>query len=329
MDNKKFNEVINILPENIKNVLIYVSDNIKINTYEIRLRKNKPVVLYGSFGSNFVKTDATVSGIDCRHALTVTENDLRETVSSICGYSVYSHQNDIAQGFVTFGNGHRAGFCGTAVISDNSITALRDIDSVNIRISCEVDDAADEILSGIVSNNSFNGIIVAGGPCTGKTTVLKSFAAKISSLYEFGYMKTVLIDERYEMGSSNGINCDVLRGFSKTDGITHAIRVLSPEIIICDEVTTLEEAEKIIRGCYTGVKFVISVHIGIQDDLFKRSVSRKLTDSGFFDYTVFLDNHTLPGNIKQIAKTEDLKNEYTCNNRSNGKFIYNGIPCYT
>lgn len=328
MDNEKFNEVINILPENIKNVLIYVSDNIKINTYEIRLRKNKPVVLFGSFGSNFVKTDATVSGIDCRHTLIVSENDLKETVSSICGYSVYSHQNDIAQGFVTFGNGHRAGFCGTAVILNNSITALRDIDSVNIRIARDVDNAADDVLNRIVANNSFNGIIVAGGPCTGKTTVLKSFAAKISSLYEFGYLKTVLIDERYEMGNCNGINCDVLRGFSKTDGITHAIRVLSPEIIICDEITTLEEAEKIIRGCYTGVKFVISVHIGIQKDLFNRSVSKKLVDSGFFDYTVLLDNGTSPGNIKKLAKTEDLKNEYSCNCSSDGKFVYNGIPSY-
>ena len=127
-------------------------------------------------------------------------------------------------------------------------------------------------------------------------------------------MKTVVIDERSEMGHCKGDNCDILKGFSKSDGINHAIRVLSPEIIICDEVSTVEEAEKIIKGCYSGVKFVVSVHIGTQQDLFVRPVSATLMNCGFFDYVAILSDSKNPGEIKKFEKTEDLKNEYYSNN---------------
>lgn len=329
MDNENFNEVVSFLSENIKNVLMCVSDSIKKDTYEIRLRVGKPIVLYGSYGSNFVKSDSTVSGIDSRYSVTVDETDMKKIISRICDYSVYTHQHDMSQGFVTFGNGHRAGFCGTAVINNNTITALRDIKSVNIRIARVFEDAADDLINILSDKHSFNGIIIAGAPCTGKTTLLRSFASKVSSAYGFGYMKTVLIDERCEMSIGSGINCDILRGFSKTDGITHAIRVLSPEIIICDEVSSVDEAEKIIKGCYSGVKFVVSVHVGTPDELFLRPVSKTLTDCGFFDYAVFLDNCTKPGRIKKIAKLEELKNEYARNISCNNKHFLGSVSYYT
>ena len=40
---------------------------------------------------------------------------------------------------------------------------------------------------------------------------------------------------------------DFLKGIDKIKGMEIAGRVLSPEIIICDEIATPEEAEKITR----------------------------------------------------------------------------------
>lgn len=329
MENEKFNEVISFFPENISKVLQCISDSVKQNAYEIRLRLGKPIVLFGSYGSYFVKKDSTVSGIDSRDSVYISESDIKKIITTICGYSVYTHQNDMSQGFVTFGNGHRAGFCGTAVRNNNSITALRDINSINIRIARHFENAADDLIRKLPDKHSFNGIIIAGAPCTGKTTLLRSFASKISSGYAYGYMKTVIVDERSEMSFCRGFNCDILRGFTKTEGITHAIRVLSPEIIICDEVISAEESEKIIKGCYSGVKFIVSVHVGTADELFLRPVSRILLDCGFFDYIVFLENSENPGKINKIIKTEELKNEYACNNCDNHQYIFSGIPYYT
>ena len=314
METKEFNEVLYYFPERVKTVLTSVSDVIKSCTYEIRFRINKPIVLFAANGSNFVKQDSTVSAIDSNNAVIVTNEEMQQIVGSICDYSIYSHQNDISQGFVTFGNGHRAGFCGTAIINNGIITTLRDIDSVNIRIARNYEDAADDLLESISQPSEFKGIIVAGAPCTGKTTILKSFAAKISSSYKYGYIKTVLIDERFEMKNNSGINCDVLCGFSKTEGIIHAIRTLSPEIIVCDEVASTQEAEEIIKCCYSGVRFVVSVHAGAIHELLLRPVSETLIKSRFFDIIVFLDNSDKPGKISKILKSEELKHGYFCDN---------------
>ena len=313
METNEFNDILCYFPERIKSVLKSVSADIKSCTYEIRLRLNKPIVLFAAGGSNFVKYDSTVSAIDSGNSVIVEKDELQQIVSSICDYSIYSHQNDISQGFVTFGNGHRAGFCGTAVINGGIITTLREIDSVNIRIARNCEDAADKLLEEIYGVREFSGIIVAGAPCTGKTTVLKCFAAKISSSYKFKYMKTVMIDERFEMKGNCGVNCDVLSGFPKTDGIIHAMRVLSPEIIICDEVVSMQEADEIIKCCYSGVRFVVSVHAGSIEDLLLRPVSEKLVKSGFFDVLVLLDNSDKPGKIRKIMKSEELKHECSCN----------------
>lgn len=326
MEDKSFNEVIKVLPFKLREVLRFVPENIKTQAYEIRLRLNKPVALFGRFGTVFVKNDSTVSALDYSGAVTVNNTDIKETVSSICGYSLYSHQHDITQGFVTFGNGHRAGFCGTAVYN-GSLSALRDIDSVNIRIAREYENCADKLLDA-VSGKSFTGIIVAGAPCSGKTTVLRSFASKISSSYSYGFSKTAVIDERYEMGCFNGVNCDVLRGFNKLDGIVHATRVLSPEIIVCDEVTTVQEAEKIVKCCYSGIKFAVSVHTGNIKDIFFRPVSKILIDSGFFDYIVFLKNSAAAGDIDSVYKTEELNIDLFSNDNCNGMLGNGGISDY-
>lgn len=317
METKEFDEVLCYFPERIKAVLTSVSDVIKSCTYEIRFRLNKPIILFAVNGSNFVKSDSTVSMIDSNKSVTVTKEELQQIVGSICDYSMYSHQNDISQGFVTFGNGHRAGFCGTAIINNGIITTLRDIDSVNIRVARDFEDAADDLLETVSNAREFRGIIVAGAPCSGKTTVLKSFASRVSSLYKYGYMKTVVMDERFEMKGNSGINCDVLCGFPKTEGIIHAMRVLSPEIIICDEVVSMQEADEIIKCCYSGVRFVVSVHTGSIEELLLRPVSEKLIKCGFFDILVFLDNSDKPGKISKIIKSEELKHEYYCNNCGN------------
>lgn len=209
--NKEFNEAINVLPKKIREILSRIPDSIKEQTFEIRLRQDKPLILYGIYGTMFVSENTIVSGLDCRHAITATHDDVHKSVLAICGYSLYSHQNDIANGFVTFGSGNRAGFCGTAVIKDKEITSVSNISSVNIRIARNFPDSADMLLDFLAGN--FKGLILAGPPCSGKTTILKSIAYKLSSEYKYGFRKCVLVDERYEMGEANGINLDVLSGY--------------------------------------------------------------------------------------------------------------------
>ena len=125
--------------------------------------------------------------------------------------------------------------------------------------------------------------------------------------------KVTVVDERNELAGKVGkaftldvgVNTDVITGFEKAMAIETAIRTLSPDVIVCDEVSTLKEAQSIKFGFSCGVHFLLSVHIGSFDDLYRRTVLRELLESGFFKKVILLDdNYTA-----KIIDCEDIYDE--------------------
>ena len=328
MENEKFDEVAGIFPNRIANILKFIPESVKKDAYEIRLRADRPLIIFGRNSSGFIYDDSTVSAMVKNGVVVASEEEIRECIEKVCSYSVYAHQNEMAEGFITFGSGIRVGFCGTAVISEGKIKSLRNIDSLNIRIPGEYPECAVPLLDKLYSSGGFNGLIVAGAPCSGKTTLLKSVAYQLSSEYKYGYLKTAVIDERFELGSAVGINCDILRCYPKNTGIIHAVRVLSPQIVICDELSDDMEADNVIRCLNSGIKFAVSVHCGSKKDLINRPLTRKLINSDCFDYVVLLDNSGSPGRIQNIYRMEDLKNEVDFDSVRSSKLLFSGIPDY-
>lgn len=303
MEINNFNDAISVLPYTLKNILSVLDKNIRTQTYEIRVRKNRPLMLYGSYGSVFIKTDGTYSKVSYHGAVYIKNNDIEDIISAICNYSVYSRQTDIINGCLTYGKGHRVGISGEAVTCDGRISMIKNIDSVCIRIAKDkitLPLCVSEILS-----EKFDGIIIAGKPCSGKTTLLRAITEKLSTDVISGCPKIVVVDERYELGTAENINCDILRGYTKKNGIIHAIRTLSPEILICDEISATEEAGEIEEGFNSGVRFIVSVHASSRTELLTRKVSEKLLNSGCFDTIILLGNDN-PGEIAGIFKKEEV-----------------------
>ncbi|MEG2051061.1 MAG: stage III sporulation protein AA [Oscillospiraceae bacterium] len=322
MDNtKKFEQAVSCISPKIRSLLLSLSIEIKEQTQEVRLRGDRPIVIVGKYGTRFLSGLGRESLICTQSSLKISTAELIDTFNRICGYSVHSNQDSILNGYITIEGGHRAGICGTGVFENNKISAVRDVASINLRIAGEHFGAADEIICRLFSNG-LKSVIIAGAPSTGKTTILRDMARQISGGSLANYYKTVIIDERREIAATKngvpqndvGINCDVLDMFPKGQGILTALRSMSPQIIICDEIGAMNDATAIDEGINSGVEFAVSVHASTFDEIVKRPQIKRLLDSGAFDYVVLLKSGSAPGTIQKIYEVGDLENEVCSNN---------------
>lgn len=289
--------------------VVRISDDIKSSAQEIRIRVNKPVSVYTPNQMYFITIDGkAVTEIVGGKMLVSTQRDIADCFQTLCSYSVYSRQNEIRKGFITMQGGNRAGLCATAVYRNGEIYNLRDISGVSIRIAREIFGCADKLMEYIKSLNG--GLLVCGPPSCGKTTLLRDIARQLSTVFA---QKTVVIDERGELaGMYAGIPqndlgfSDVLDGFSKGDGMMQAVRCLSPDYIICDEIGTSHEISLIEQSLNAGVKVIATVHASSREELLKRPQGEALLRTGAFEKIVFLKSRKSPGEIKEVFGREVL-----------------------
>lgn len=281
---------------------------------EIRLRAGRPVVIVTASGSSFLTNNGRLSFIMSLSSVIPTQNEIYDTVNKMCGYSMHSHYEDLLNGYITLPNGSRVGVCGTAVYDKEVVKGIDDINSVNIRIPRIVRGVSEPIFEKILSKNPSN-IIIAGPPSSGKTTMLRDIAYQLSSGRLGKYHKLCVVDERKEIFPSKsnitdlGPNTDVLLGFPKSKGISMAVRTLSPEYIICDEIGSSEEVKNILDGINCGVVFILSIHAKTIDELSRKDSFKALAEKGNFDKTVMLYGSENPCKIKDIYSSVEVLNE--------------------
>jgi stage III sporulation protein AA len=86
-----------------------------------------------------------------------------------------------------------------------------------------------------------------------------------------------------------GANSDVLSGYPKGQGILLALRSLSPEVIVCDELGGEEDAAAIEAGLHAGVSFAATVHAGCAEEALARPIVRRLLACNAFGWLVQLE----------------------------------------
>lgn len=325
---KRFESAARCTGARVRRALLNLPDSVKENTCEIRLRCGRPIMLNGLFGEAFITSNGRESYIITPSVMKASIADIEECFRIVCGYSVHTHQNSICSGYVTVSGGHRVGISGTAVLSSDGIGSIRDISSINIRIAKEFKGIADELYSHI-KNNSWKSVIVAGAPSSGKTTVLRDLSRILAS-ESGGYTKTVIIDEREEIAAccngvpqnDVGISSDVLSGYPKGEGILIALRSMSPENIILDEISTDKEVAAIETGLNSGVNFFLSVHAADLNELFRRKHIIRLLCGGSFDAVVFLDGQKNPSKTVDYIAAGDIfdKARRSCDDN-----VFNGV----
>lgn len=279
--------------------LIACTDNI----HEIRLRTGRPpgIVSFGKEQFLTEKGSLTEYSDMCR---CVTSSEIEQTFRAVCDYSIHSYQREISEGFITLEGGNRVGFCGTAVTENGRVTTLKYISGMNFRIAGQVWGCA-EILCRKVFADGLHSILVIGAPMSGKTTVIRDVCRILG-----GKSRICVIDERGEIGAvwqgrpQNDIGnfTDILDGYPKSEGIMTAVRVMSPEVIVCDEIGGEEDCCALLSSANMGVKIIASAHGNSVEDIRKRKYLKELLENGIFDFVVTLGNGNNLGKINTIER---------------------------
>lgn len=305
MDCKSIDVIIEKLPPDVSSALERCKRTVGDELTELSLRADRPVCLYiGGKMLFLTHSGALTDNIFSGELLITPIKDIETTVLKLCDYSVYAYQEELNSGFITIGRGVRVGLSGQAVIRKGSIANIRDISSLNFRVSREVKGCSEGLLKLI---DPLKGVLICGEPSSGKTTLIRDMARILSYRY-----RVSLLDERFEISAvcrgRNGFDiglCDVFAGYPKSEAAVSAVRSMAPDIIVCDELGDREDVETLSTALRCGTAFIASVHASSMDDLRTRKATYDMISASAFRYIVFLSGRRAVGRIDKIYEMRD------------------------
>lgn len=279
------------LSEPMRTRLITAAENRIENIREIRLIEGVPLQI---MAENRI---VTLGGER------LTSEQLAESLISLCENSVHSHQRELAQGYITIKGGHRAGISATAVYDEKDrLTGLRQPTAIVLRVAGRFENVSDELIKQAFSRG-ICGLLIAGAPGSGKTTMLRDIAKKLSAGTLQGCERVAVVDERGELYGFCGAAC-VMSGYKKAEGILMAVRNLSPQLVICDELGSEEEINAVKQVMNSGVSVITSVHAANRSELVRKEPIIRLLKSGAFLKTAFISCLPNPCTLEEVTDSE-------------------------
>ena len=275
----KLNMAIKLLNPKISHLFYQMSDEDKAKINEIRLRNGRYLTVSVLANEFYITGKGKMSDNSC-NAVLITAEDIDYTYKTALRNTIYSFKREISQGYIITEGGNRVGFCGTAVLDEyGKNETLKNISSVSIRIAREAIGSSNELIDKLHLNDELKNVLILGPPSSGKTTLLRDLCRQIGN-----EKRISLIDDKNEISASfkaasqNDIGnfTDVFDSYSKYYGILSAVKIMSPQLIICDEIGTKDDLEALDFAINSGV-YIISTMLSYDiDDAYKKPYMKNL-----------------------------------------------------
>jgi stage III sporulation protein AA len=245
-----------------------------------------------------------------RCGIVVSEKDIQETFSRMCGGSLYAYEETIRAGYIPLEGGIRVGVCGSAACEDGKIIGVHNITGLMIRIPHAIALETSTLLNVFFAGSVQHGLLIYSPPGVGKTTLLRAVAKEISSPH-YG-RHTVIVDTRGELNvelNDPTLNLDIMSGYPRDVGIEIADRTLGAQIIICDEIGSIADAHATLNAANCGVPLIASAHAASVDELLERPAIEILHRAHVFGKYVGLSRRTIGGFDYHITDWRDLSDK--------------------
>ncbi len=214
----------------------------------------------------------------------VDEKEVAYTAERVCGGAMYAYRDTIAQGYIPMPQGVRVGICGRARYDGGVMVGVSDIRSLVFRMPsapCEIEEQLMQIWQTSVSA----GMLIYAPPGGGKTTALRALARRIGTE---GGQRVCVIDEREEFFPEDytSASVDLLRGYRRAEGIEIAVRTLTPQVLVVDEIGGEEEARAMASVVSCGIPVLASAHAADAQEVMRKSNLAPFFACGLFDVLV-------------------------------------------
>ena len=279
---------------------------------EIRVRVYAPVMIRSKGKEYFVTESGQVTSR--RDPADIMQpRDLEDIVYHICRSSLYAYEEEIKRGYLTIEGGYRIGVTGQAVLDNGGILkTIKNISFLNIRIAHEVSGASKSVLKQLYLDGKIKNTLVISPPGYGKTTFLRDLVKEVSNGNQYGKgVHCCVIDERSEIAGSFrgvpqldvGVRTDVLDGCPKAVGMMMVLRSMAPQIIVVDELGTIEDVQALFSVTRSGCGLLATIHgDGIEDLKTKGFLGEVIKEKVFERYVVIDKNRKMEVFNKEFVK---------------------------